>query len=309
MRNRVFFFMIPLLIFACNDATETDTTLTEDEENTMYFETFDEKISYCIGLDNGFTIMQVYNGPKTAGKFDLTDIEAGLIDYLGDGELRLDINSVDSVLQLYLLEDGQVDDSRVSKQEASYAIGLVEGQTLVGSMVGRGIDQKMDIENLLGGIKDGIKGSEKVLSLSEARNEVSAYYSEMNQVMGADFLEKNAQNEGVIVTESGLQYEVFKEGSGLRPNLTDSVLVHYTGRFIDGRVFETTIPSQHPISFTPMGVIQGWQEGLLLMKEGGSARFFIPYQMAYGASGSGMIEPFSTLVFDIELLKVTRFKS
>jgi len=296
-------------MFACNGESESDINIDEDEYSVMYFETFEQKISYCIGMDNGFTIMQVYNGPKTAGKFDLVDIEAGLIDYLGDGELKIDINSIDSILQLYLLEDGQVDNSQVSIHEASYAIGLVEGQTLVGSMVGRGIDQKMEIDDLLSGIKDGIKGSEKVLSLSEARNEVSAYYSEMNQKMGAEFLEKNAQNEGIIVTESGLQYEVVKEGTGLRPNLTDSVLVHYTGRFIDGRVFETTIPSQHPISFTPLGVIQGWQEGLLLMKEGGSARFFIPYQLAYGTTGSGMIEPFSTLVFDIELLKVTRFKS
>ncbi len=130
----------------------------------------------------------------------------------------------------------------------------------------------------------------------------------MNQVMGESFLTNNAQNEGVIVTESGLQYEIITEGTGISPNITDSCVVHYTGRFIDGRVFESTVPSNLPASFTPMGVIAGWQEGLLLMKEGGSRRFFIPYNLAYGETGSGPIEPYSALVFDIDLIKVIRFK-
>jgi len=227
---------------------------------------------------------------------------------LGDGELRISIFSIDSILELYLGENGAVDETYVSKSEASYAIGLIEGQTLVGSMVGRGIDQQMIIEQLVAGVSDGMHGTQPRIPLADARTEVSAYFMEMNQIMGESFLAKNAKNEGVFTTESGLQYQIFKEGTGLSPNLTDSVTVHYTGRFIDGRVFESTVPSQHPVSFTPLGVILGWQEGLLLMKEGGSARFFVPYQLAYGAAGSGPIEPFSTLVFDIDLIKVKRFK-
>ena len=271
------------------------------------FPDYQAKISYSIGLDNGFSIAQVYEGENTKGKFNLMEIETGIVDYLGDGELRISIFSIDSILDLYLGENGQVNETYVSKSDASYAIGLVEGQTLVGSMVGRGIDQQMIIDQLVAGISDGMNGRQTRLTLGEARTEVSAYYMEMNQIMGESFLAKNAQNESVITTESGLQYEIFKEGTGIRPNLTDSVTVHYTCRFIDVRVFESTIPSQHPATFTPLGVISGWQEGLLLMREGGSARFFIPHQLAYGPTGSGPIEPFSTLVFDIELLKVKRF--
>ena len=90
--------------------------------------------------------------------------------------------------------------------------------------------------------------------------------------------------------------------------MTDTCVVHYTGRLIDGREFESTIPSGQPAAFTPLGLIPGWQEALLLMKEGSRYRFFMPYQLAYGEEGSGPIEPFSALVFDIELIEVKRFQ-
>lgn len=304
----IILLIITSALLSCNGESEDNLPDSNVEHPKFLFDNFEDKISYCIGLDNGYTLTQVYSGQNTAGKFIMDDVKAGIVDYLGDADLRISIFSIDSILQLYLGENGTVDETYVSKSDASYAIGLVEGQTLVGSMVGRGIDQKMVIDQLISGIVDGINGSESKIKLADARNEVSAYYTEMNQLMGRDFLKRNAQNEKVIVTESGLQYEVFKEGTGLSPNLTDSVIVHYTGRFIDGRVFETTIPSQHPSSFTVLAVIPGWQEGLLMMKEGGSSRFFIPAELAYGAAGSGPIEPNSTLVFDIDLLKVIRFK-
>ncbi|MBK9191584.1 MAG: FKBP-type peptidyl-prolyl cis-trans isomerase [Crocinitomicaceae bacterium] len=85
-------------------------------------------------------------------------------------------------------------------------------------------------------------------------------------------------------------------------------MIHYTGRLLDGREFESTIPSQRPAQFTPLGLIPGWQEALQLMKEGGQYRFFMPQELAYGEKGSGPIEPFSMLVFDIELIKVKKFK-
>ena len=301
------FLLIPFLLFACSNETEEveDTEITE--QKGIEFKTFEEQISYCIGFDSGFAINQVYNGTNTAGKFSVTDIEAGLVDYLGDGELRIDVFSIDSILDLYLGENGEVDESFVSKKEASYAVGLIEARTLVGSLVGRGIDQTMEIDFLVNGVKAGMHNDQSTYKLSDIRLQVTQYYSDMNLKMGQSFLDQNAKNEGVIVTESGLQYEIITEGTGLAPKLTDSCVVHYTGRFIDGRVFESTIPSLEPAGFTPMGVIRGWQEGLLLMKEGGSSRFFIPYDLAYGPEGSGPIEPYSTLVFDIELLKVIPF--
>ena len=109
------------------------------------------------------------------------------------------------------------------------------------------------------------------------------------------------------MTETGLQYKIIEQGYGKQPNLTDSVVVHYTGMFLDGRVFDTSIPSQIPGRFTPLELIPGWQEALLMMKEGGQWRIFVPYQLAYGPDGSGPVEPYSVLIFDIELLKVKRY--
>ncbi len=306
MTRYLLFLIVGLSFLSCAEDRPTEKEIPVDK--AIKFKNFEEKISYAIGLDNGFTLQQVYNGEQTAGKFDMLNVESGILDYLGDGKLKIELSSVDSILDLYLIENGGVSEEFVSKSDASYAIGLIEGQTLVASLVGRGIDQKMEIDLLLKGIQDGMHNRQNSLSLVEARKEVSAYYIEMNQVMGQSFLDNNTQNPGIIVTESGLQYEVIKEGNGIKPNLTDSILVHYTGRFIDGRTFESTIPSGIPAQMTLMGVIQGWQEGIMLMKEGGSSRFFIPFNLAYGDKGSGPIEPYSTLVFDIELIQVKRFK-
>lgn len=298
------------LLSACND--ENSQNNQEQNQDALkelsHFNNDDEKVSYCIGLDNGNAILNVYSSEQTKGKFSLVDIEEGLVDYLGDEDLKISVHAIDSILNLYLGDEGQVDATHVSMQDASYAIGLVEAQTLVGSFVGRGIDQQMEIPQLIEGIRDGINNEPNKISLLKARQEVAAYYSEMNRIMGESFLSNNAKKATVQTTKSGLQFEQIMEGTGRQPNLTDTCIVHYTGRFIDGRVFESTVPSQQPAQFTLMNVIPGWQEGLQLMKEGGSARFYIPYQLAYGEKGSGPIEPFSTLVFDIELLRVLKFK-
>jgi len=184
----------------------------------------------------------------------------------------------------------------------------MEGESLVRTLVAKGIDQKTDVAQLQKGLSNGIRNNETVVKISEVQKEVSTYFADINKQMGIQFLENNAKREGIMVTESGLQYEIFEKGSGIQPYITDSCVVHYTGRFIDGREFESTIPSGQPAGFTPMGVIKGWQEGLQLMREGSSYRFYVPYELAYGEQGSGPIEPYSTLVFDIDLIRVIRFE-
>lgn len=299
-------FSFLFLVASCSgDADNEPIRLVEEE--VYQFRSFGEKISYCIGLDHAFSAYTVYSTPETISKFDLTQIEAGMVDYLYGNELRIPFEARDSIFEFYLLEDGTVDESAIPKIDASYAIGMEEGYVLVGSLVGRGIDQIVDVEMLVKGVKDGIKNAKPVLSLVEARIEVANYYSQLNLENGELFLKENAERDSVIITESGLQYKIFKEGTGPRPNITDTVLVHYTGRFIDGREFESTVPSQKPMMLNLFEVIPGWQEGIVLMKTGGQYRFFMPHELAYGEKGSGPIEPFCALVFDIELLKIKRF--
>ena len=133
-----------------------------------------------------------------------------------------------------------------------------------------------------------------------------AEQSAKNQAEGTAYLAENAKKEGVITTDSGLQYKSLVAGDGEKPSKSNKVKVHYRGTLIDGTVFDSSYERGEPIVFPVTGVIAGWIEGLQLMKEGATYRFFIPAKLAYGEIGSGdAIGPNSTLIFDVELLKVS----
>ena len=130
-----------------------------------------------------------------------------------------------------------------------------------------------------------------------------------NLTLGREFLEENAKNDSVQVTESGLQYMVLKEGKGAKPGPTDTVTVHYTGTLIDGKVFDSSVERGEPATFALNEVIPGWTEGVQLMSKGSKYRLFIPSELAYGERGAGNdILPNSTLIFDVELIKVVKSK-
>ncbi|GAD89359.1 MULTISPECIES: FKBP-type peptidyl-prolyl cis-trans isomerase [Vibrio] len=126
-----------------------------------------------------------------------------------------------------------------------------------------------------------------------------------NIAIGQAFLQENGQREGVVTTDSGLQYEVLVKGDGeIHPQPTSIVKVHYHGTLIDGTVFDSTVERDKPIEFPLNRVIHGWQEGLQLMVVGDKFRFFIPSNLAYGKSGNGPIPGSATLIFDVELLDI-----
>lgn len=306
-----FYIVLALIISSCSGSSEHDDIETTNDStgvSLFEFDTYNEKISYCIGLDHARGCYNAYTAKNVADKFSIRQIEFGMVDYLAGNELRISFLEKDSLLDLYLLESGEVDNSQISMVDASYVVGLDEAFTLVSSLVGRQIDQTVDVEFMISGIKDGFANNTPAIPYMDARREIDKYYSDLNKTNGDQFLAENKLYEGVIQTESGLQYEIIKIGNGKSPNITDSVTIHYTGRHIDGRVFESTIPSNIPYKGSLMSVIIGWQEGVMLMKEGGQSRLYIPYDLAYGEAGKGRIEPYSTLIFDIELLEVKRFQ-
>ena len=140
---------------------------------------------------------------------------------------------------------------------------------------------------------------------TEAAQLVQEESSKELRADGDKFLTDNKDKDGVQITESGLQYKVIEEGEGDTPQASDKVTVHYTGKLIDGTVFDSSIPRGEPTEFGVTQVIPGWVEGLQLMKPGAKYEFYIPQELAYGAQGSqGAIPPYSALIFEVELIKI-----
>ncbi|MBR6946839.1 MAG: FKBP-type peptidyl-prolyl cis-trans isomerase [Muribaculaceae bacterium] len=147
-------------------------------------------------------------------------------------------------------------------------------------------------------------------STSDSTEQAAPEYGQQikdNKTIGREFMEQNAKNDSVVQTKSGLQYMVLKEGTGAKPGPTDEVTVHYTGRLLNGTVFDSSVDRGEPATFPLDKVIPGWTEGLQLMSEGAKYRLFIPSELAYGSKGAGeQILPNSTLIFDVELIKVNK---
>jgi FKBP-type peptidyl-prolyl cis-trans isomerase len=190
--------------------------------------------------------------------------------------------------------------------DASYAFGVALGSDF------RQAGLSFDYEALAQGLRDSLEGRETRISLEDAipliqaaMREGMARLAEENLQRGADFLEENAQKPGVFATPSGLQYEIISEGTGPKPQASDTVSVHYEGTLLNGEVFDSSYVRNEPVEFSLEELIPGWTEGIQLMSVGGSYRFFIPSGLAYGEQGYGNIIPSnSTLIFRVELLKI-----
>jgi FKBP-type peptidyl-prolyl cis-trans isomerase FklB len=198
------------------------------------------------------------------------------------------------------------------EQRASYGIGRQMGDQLAQNGF-----KGVDIEAAAFGLKASFNGEELHVNpedLQEAFNELTKRLREEQEKMaeeqaaeGKKFLEENGKRDGVTTTESGLQYEVMTAGAadGAKPTTANKVRTHYHGTFIDGKVFDSSVERGQPIEFPVTGVIAGWTEALQLMTVGSKWKLYIPYNLAYGAQGSpGGIPPYSTLVFEVELIDV-----
>lgn len=189
----------------------------------------------------------------------------------------------------------------------SYALGLGIGHQLKSMNI-----ENFSIEDFTRSISDIMEGKPTEFDAREAQQMLNEYFSKKEQEQaeqaiadGKVFLEENGKREGVVTTKSGLQYEVITEGTGAQPKATDKVRCHYEGQLIDGSVFDSSYQRGEPADFGLNQVIPGWTEGVQLMKEGAKYRFYIPYLLGYGERGAGQtIPPYSTLIFDVELIKV-----
>lgn len=191
----------------------------------------------------------------------------------------------------------------------SYAWGLAMGKQLQAMGV-----KDINAEDFRDGVKIAFDGGEPALSVEEAQKLINDYLQDLEKKAeavareeGNKFLTENGKKENVKTTASGLQYVVEKEGEGAQPTAEDEVTVHYTGKLLNGTVFDSSVNRGEPATFPLNRVIPGWTEGVQLMKEGAKYTFFIPSDLAYGPNGvPNVIPPHSTLIFEVELIKVNK---
>lgn len=196
----------------------------------------------------------------------------------------------------------------------SYALGLSMGNNFRGSGI-----EKINVQDFADGVAVVYNGETPKMSFDEAKTVINEFFSalqekqnkeaaamaELNAKAGQEFLAVNGKREEVKTTSTGLQYEVLEEGKGAQPTAGDMVTVHYTGKLIDGTVFDSSVERGEPATFGVTQVIPGWVEALQMMKTGAKWRLYIPSDLAYGPQGAGgVIGPNQTLIFDVELISI-----
>lgn len=193
-------------------------------------------------------------------------------------------------------------------KNVSYCVGMSLGESLMQQNL-----KGLSVEDLAQAISDTFEGKQLKFTPQEANQLIQGFLQAKseeqygaNKEAGEKFLTDNAKRDEVTVTASGLQYEVLSEGNGAKPSATDQVTVHYHGTLTNGTVFDSSVERGQPATFGLNQVIKGWTEGLQLMSKGAKYRFYIPQDLAYGATPhpGGPIEPYMTLVFDVELLDI-----
>lgn len=191
--------------------------------------------------------------------------------------------------------------------KVSYALGLSIGNNFQNTGI-----KELQIDDFVKGLSDVLNGQNPAITYDEAKEVINTFFIklqkeklEINKKAGEEFLSINKGRAGVVELPSGLQYQVLKQGNGAKPKATDKVKCHYHGTLINGTVFDSSVERGQPAVFGVNQVIPGWVEALQLMPVGSKWRLFIPSNLAYGEHGAGeMIEPNSTLIFDVELLDI-----
>ncbi len=241
-----------------------------------------DTLNYAIGVIQGSRLSMIIAQDTTGENFKdlIKGINAALKDNSGYPMLSLAGEQICSTIHTWE-ESGLINEPSLTVDVELIKQGLVNGMYQYGEW-----------------------------SIQEASMYVNQVMTEVRfgaqKIEGEEFLDENKTKEGVMVTESGLQYEVIKMGKGKKPAVTDRVQVHYHGTLIDGTVFDSSVERGEPTSFGLNQVIAGWTEGLQLMPVGSKFRFYIPQELGYGERQAGAIPPYSVLIFEVELLKIEK---
>lgn len=277
MKKIITTVILATVIISCKNTGSTSSHVTDKLENK------DQKVGYAYGMNVGNQVL-MYSESMKDNPMDFNEVERGILDF---------INADD-------------------KTRDSYATGQNIGLSIINFIKTQKLEGVVDEKIVAQGIMDVLKKKDPLLFPQDSVNGFIQEYIQGNVLKiqkenlekGAKFLEDKKKDSKVKSTESGLLYEVIKEGTGQSPNDNSMVKVHYVGKHIDGKTFDES--KEEPVEFPLRGVIPGWQEGLKLMTPGSKFKFYIPADLAYGEYGSpdGGISPNEVLVFDVELVSV-----
>lgn len=251
-----------------------------------------DSLNYTFGLVNGYGIYQYYlASDSTQAKYKtlMKGLEAGC---KLESELDPQVIGIAKNIGSSLQEQdkkGLMGDSTLTSNFELIRQGLING--MLEADIQMTADEAQAYLN-------------QVMQARQARAMEEKYGA--NREAGEKFLAENATKEGIQITESGLQYEILKEGKGPKPTATDRVKVHYHGTLIDGTVFDSSVQRGEPATFGVQQVIPGWTEALQMMPVGSKWKLYIPQNLAYGDREAGSIPPFSTLIFEVELLEIVK---
>lgn len=295
-----------------------------------------DSIAYMMGVADGMNLKQSFVRMGMDTLMDLNTYFEGLYDSYYDKKLKYAFDStieeltvrsfigqIQSHQQLIRTDTtGNIPALSFRKSytdSVGYMLGADDGKNLAKGFSMQGFDSiGIHFNFYYEGLRDASLADSARIDINKYGDMVSIFFDELREKEllkqygdvkreSEEFLAKNKASEDVITTESGLQYTIITEGHGEKPTLKSQVKVHYTGTLIDGTVFDSSVERGEPAVFGVFQVIPGWTEALQLMPVGSKWKLFIPYELAYGENGAGqLIKPFSTLIFEVELLEIVK---
>ena len=305
----------------------------QEKSKDVSINTKTDSISYIIGAYQGQSMLQNFKRSNVDSLINMEIyVEAFNVAIDTNNKLDIEPDSNQDMVQMFFQQlqaslmmaardtTGTAPKFSPSKGQCdsvSYILGAQLGRGLVQNFSKDGLDTILSIPIIIDGYITAINKEDLKVETESNLQMVDDFFRKLqekqmlekygdNKKEGEEFLAKNKAKEGVTETESGLQYEIIKEGKGAKPTITDKVKVHYTGSFVDGKVFDSSVDRGEPAVFGVGQVIPGWTEALQLMPVGSKWKLYIPYQLAYGEQGRSSIPPYSMLIFEVELIDIEK---
>ncbi len=308
------------------------TMISCQQSSTVSITTENDSISYVLGALQGQMMIQNFERVKIDSLVDMDLYLEGLKAGSTETNIKIDPDSNKMVLNVFFqrLQTSQMQAARDTTgtvqvyqpekglmDSISYILGADFGRGITKSFKENGLDTVLNLKLVFNAYVSAIKNEDLKIDAQQNRSMVDSFFQKFqeqqnmakygaNKKEGEEFLAKNRGLEEITETPSGLQYQVLVEGHGPKPTLADKVKVNYTGSFIDGKVFDSSVKRGEPAVFGVGQVIKGWSEALQLMPVGSKWKLYIPYDIAYGEQGTRGIPPYSMLIFEVELLEIVK---